>query len=151
MNGAGGTVNKAVSAAALAAAAALFARSVFGLLSAEDAVHMAMSPWLFPAVISVAGVSASAVLTVRAFRTPGRDGEKAAQDDRIRVFLTAALCVLYIVWLKTTSFIPASIVFLGMLMLVLGEKRMKVVIPAAVIVTLALYALFALLLKVRLP
>ena len=65
----------------------------------------------------------------------------------VLVLLTAA----YLALMGLISFIPATALYLAALIRLLGERRWGLIAAVAVLTPLALYALFALGLNVRLP
>lgn len=138
----------------------LLLRSLRGFAGADALRSPAMSPYLFPLLLSVLALPPALSLLAegrRAVRehTPGADEaeresrrtDSGLKQTALSGLLTAAYCAL----LPLLRFIPATALFLAALMLLLGERRWTRIVPIALTAPPALYMIFALGLNVRLP
>ena len=109
-----------------------------------------MSPYLFPLFLSVLTVLISLSLLWEGMRECGT--EHASHRPKVKqTGIVLLLCILYAALLPHLSFLPATILFLAVLIRYLGEKRLRIVVPVAVFTPLLLYLIFAVGLSVRLP
>jgi hypothetical protein len=71
---------------------------------------------------------------------------------RVRpVLITIALSIAYFILMPYVTFIPCTILFLGIFIFTLGERRYWMIALVAVISALTIWAIFGLALGVRLP
>ena len=136
---------------------AFLAYSVDQFRAMSRKVNWIMSPYLFP--MSVAGMAILLGIGI-IVESRGKDEKQAkaeAEGGRstlrraLDVVLVIAMAVLYEIALPYTGFIPATAVFLAVMVLFLGERRWYIFVPVAVLTPLILYAIFRLGLNVRLP
>ncbi|MDO4567882.1 MAG: tripartite tricarboxylate transporter TctB family protein [Clostridia bacterium] len=152
--------------AALAASLALAAYSVFGFYGAAVRTEWLMSPYLFPLVLS-----ALALLPALALLAEGRaearrryadepSGEREGATTTTHAYarrpawtaaLAVAACALYVALMELITFIPATALFLFAALALLGERRWWLNAVISLGAPLALYALFELALRLRLP
>lgn len=136
---------------------ALGIRSVYGLCFSTVKASWIMSPYLFPILISVFALCLGISLMLEGkgqVENAHRHGEQPPQREPIKLrcgLYVVGLSVLYYVAMSTLTFIPATVLYLGGMMWLLGERRWKVIAPLSILMPAALYILFALALNVRLP
>lgn len=108
---------------------------------------------LFPRIVSTAVFLCCAVkltLTVRACgRTEGQCEKKRLFSRKQAVVLAAS--ALYVALLTPIGFLPCTIAVLIALPYALGYRRWKVLIPFAVVITVAFYAIFRYGFYIKLP
>ena len=144
-------------AAVLALGIGLGVFSLYRFVCAPVQVEWILSPYLFPMLIACFAVGLGACLLLEGKRQMAREGKKEpkpqqeASVSRKKAFRVVEMSAAYCFLLPILTFIPATALFLYSLMSFLGEQRRKVALPLAVLVPLALYAIFALGLNVRLP
>jgi putative tricarboxylic transport membrane protein len=116
-----------------------------------------MSPSLFPVLVSVFLMLLSVSLffdglhQIKEEKTSENTSE-TAKGIRVRpVLITIALSIAYFVLMPYITFIPCTILFLGIFIFTLGEGRYWMIALVAVISALAIWAIFGLALGVRLP
>ena len=140
--------------AVLLAALALGVRSLIDFLSTGQRTAWILSPWLFPMLIALAALPLSAALLRRGWRENGREADAApavSVPGRRRMAVLVLLTTAYLALMGLIRFIPATVLYLAALIRLLGERRWGMIAAVAVLTPLALYALFALALSVRLP
>lgn len=114
-----------------------------------------MSPYLFPALISVFGLLLAISLFADAWHdlkapedaVSGEGGKKNLAG--VLVLITAS--IVYYILLPLIHFIPATILFLLGLFIYLGVRKWWKLALLSVITTGAVYVLFGIALNVRLP
>lgn len=122
----------------------------FALRRDGAAVAWALSPWLFPLLIAALLFALSVAGLCRALRC-GPDSAPLPLPHRALTAAVCALCALYTLALTALPFVLATPVFLSLMLLLLGERRPWLILGLSVAVTAALYLVFALSLRVRLP
>lgn len=110
---------------------------------------------LFPRIVSTAVFvccAAKLALTARTLLSNRAEGAAAAKRlfNRSQLVLLAA-AVLYVVLLNPIGFLPCTIAVLLVLPWLLGYRRWKVLIPFAVIISIAFYVIFRFGFYIRLP
>ena len=116
-----------------------------------------MSPSLFPVLISVFLMLLSVSLffdglhQIKEERASKNTGETETGIKVRPVLITIALSIAYFVLMPYVTFIPCTILFLGIFIFTLGERRYWMIALVAVISALAIWAAFGLALGVRLP
>ncbi len=118
-------------------------------------VEWQMSPYLFPALLSVFLFLLSLSLFAEGRRQSTSRGKtdstaKKAADYR-GVLVTIAASVLYVALMPVIHFLPATVLFLAGMLCYLGERRRWLVGLLSVGTSVAIYVLFALMLNVMLP
>jgi hypothetical protein len=68
-----------------------------------------------------------------------------------QVLITIVLSIAYFYLMRIITFIPSTILYLGGMILFLGEKRYWLIASIAIISSLSIYGLFALAFGVMLP
>ncbi len=113
----------------------------------------ALSPALFPLIVASGGFLLALALIYQGFKKKQVQGEKdlGQKDNRKEIFFILALSLLYLMLLNYIGFLPVSIVYLGLFMVVLGERRWWVLASMSIISPLFIYYVFANLLDVFLP
>jgi hypothetical protein len=122
-------------------------------------VEWKMSPSLFPVLVSAALLILAAALCLEGLAQIRREKEApprgeaplCAQGKQKPVLLTLVLSAAYYGLLRLIGFIPATVLFLGALLYLLGERRHWLVALVAVASALGIYAVFGLALGVMLP
>ncbi len=136
---------------------AFLAYSVDQFRAMSRKVNWIMSPYLFPMIVAGMAILLGIGIIVE---SRGKDEKQAKADAEggrstlrraLDVVLVIAMAVLYEIALPYTGFIPATAVFLAVMVLFLGERRWYIFVPVAVLTPLILYAIFRLGLNVRLP
>lgn len=136
---------------------AFLAYSVNQFNAMSRKVNWIMSPYLFPMIVAGMAILLGIGIIVE---SRGKDEKQAKADAEggrstlrraLDVVLVIAMAVLYEIALPYTGFIPATAVFLAVMVLFLGERRWYIFVPVAVLTPLILYAIFRLGLNVRLP
>ena len=136
---------------------AFLAYSVDQFRAMSRKVNWIMSPYLFPMIVACMAILLGIGIIVE---SRGKDEKQAKADAEggrstlrraLDVVLVIAMAVLYEIALPYTGFIPATAVFLAVMVLFLGERRWYIFVPVAVLTPLILYAIFRLGLNVRLP
>ncbi len=115
-----------------------------------------MSPYLFPVLISVFGFLLAVSLLADALhelRVPETEaaGESGAKKNPVGALVLVGASVVYYLLLPVLHFIPATILYLLGLIFYLGERKWWKLALLSVLTTGAVYALFGLVLHVRLP
>lgn len=152
----GGLKNKTIQdgAAVLLAGLALGVYSLVSFRRAAVQTAWILSPWLFPMLLAVLAVLAGAALLFAGWRAAAADSAEApAEKGRglPRALTVALSAAAYVALLPALRFVPATALFLGAMMVFLGERRWLTIAAVALAAPLLLYALFALGLGVRLP
>ena len=136
---------------------AFLAYSVDQFRAMSRKVNWIMSPYLFPMIVAGMAILLGIGIIVE---SRGKDEKQAKADAEggrstlrraLDVVLVIAMAVLYEIALPYTGFVPATAVFLAVMVLFLGERRWYIFVPVAVLTPLILYAIFRLGLNVRLP
>lgn len=130
-------------------------------LRGEEA--LALSPALFPLIITGSLLVFSIILIIRAMKRVASNEEKVDLKDSIPeeeiqdistikpVILFILVSFIYLLVLSRLHFIIASILYLLALLLILGERRWKVLLPLAIITPVLIFLIFTNLLDVLLP
>jgi putative tricarboxylic transport membrane protein len=120
-------------------------------------VEWKMSPSLFPVLISIFLMLLSVSLLfdglhqIRMEKSL-KNTEKTAKGIRVKpVLVTIALSIAYFMLMPYLTFIPSSVLFLGVFIFLLGERRYWLLALVAVIGTLSIWAIFGIALGVMLP
>lgn len=136
---------------------AFLAYSVDQFRAMSRKVNWIMSPYLFPMIVAGMAILLGIGIIVESRRKDEKQAKADAEGGRstlrraLDVVLVIAMAVLYEIALPYTGFIPATAVFLAVMVLFLGERRWYIFVPVAVLTPLILYAIFRLGLNVRLP
>ncbi len=141
------------SLALLALGLALGAYSLIGFRTAAVQTKWALSPYLFPLLLSVLALILAAALFAegRRERAAGEAPAAAAPRAKKTVWIVLAAAIFYDALLPLIRFIPATALFLAALTWLLGERRRWMIAAVALVTPLLLYALFGLALGLRLP
>lgn len=113
------------------------------------------SPFLFPTLIAVFGLLLTLSLVADALRElragEGAGTKSGSGKNLVGVLVLIGAAVVYYFLLPLLHFIPATILFLTGLFLYLGERKWWKIALLSVITTVAIYALFGMMLNVRFP
>lgn len=107
----------------------------------------------FPRLVCFAFVIFGGILIIRSFKK-GEAERKITlilKQDLIRVLAVILLCGIYIFSIPFLGFILTSILFIVFLMFIFQVKRIGIIILWGFLVTLIIYFIFKILLKVPLP
>lgn len=107
----------------------------------------------FPRLVCFAFVIFGGILIIRSFKK-GEAERKITlilKQDLIRVLAVILLCGIYIFSMPFLGFILTSILFIVLLMFIFQVKRIGIIILWGFLVTLIIYFIFKILLKVPLP
>jgi len=107
----------------------------------------------FPRLMSIAFLIFGSVLIIRSFKKGGaeRKTDLISKQDLIRVGAVILLCGICIFSIPFLGFIFTTILFIGFLMLMFQVKRIEIIILWSFFITLIVYFIFKILLKVPLP
>lgn len=135
---------------------ALGAYSLIRFHAAAVKTDWALSPCLFPLLLSAFALLLAAALFWEGRREArGRGAESATSrpaPEKLRYALgVLLLSTAYAALLPWLRFLPATAIFLAAMLLLLGERRWRMVAVLSLSVPLVLYAVFGLALHVRLP
>lgn len=133
---------------------ALLIYSLYNHYTARVQTEWKMSPYLFPAVISVFAIMLAFSLFADGRRMPASDEKKKGSDSFLnfkRVLAVALMAIVYEILMNITGYIPATVVFLMAMIRFFGEKRWWMIVVIAVATSLIIYLLFGVLLNVRFP
>lgn len=115
-------------------------------LRGEEA--LALSPALFPLIISISILILSIILIFKSFR----ERELLKKRDNIKpLLLIIGVSFLYLFLLPRLHFIVSSTLYLLSFLFILGERRWKLILPISLITPLLIYFIFGNLLDVLLP
>lgn len=112
-----------------------------------------MSPYLFPALISIFLFFLSISLFSDGLRQI-KEGSSVGDDVKVswkKLISAIIACIVYIIIMPIVTFIPSTILFIGFMLYILEERRKIFVILLSVLVSVVIYFLFSILLNVMLP
>ncbi len=112
-----------------------------------------MSPYLFPALISIFLFFLSISLLSDGLRQI-KEGNLEVDDVKVswKKFIPAIIaCIVYIIVMPIFTFVPSTILFIAFMLYLLEERRKFFVILLSVFVSIIIYFLFSVLLNVMLP
>ena len=113
-----------------------------------------LSPYLFPTLLSVFGLLLTASLIadgLAELRQPPKEKGPEGKKNLLGVLVIIAMALLYYFLMPKLTFVPATVLFLAALFVYLGERKWWRVILLSVLTTAAIYGLFGIALRVRLP
>ena len=133
---------------------ALLAFSVIGVIYSIVShfgfkVEWKLSPYLFPLFISLMLFVLSISLLLSGLK--GMDEKKSEKGDKKTFLLFLAECAIYLVDLRYIGFLISTMILLGAIVRLLGEKNWVKVILISVVTSLIIYFLFGVYLGVMLP
>ncbi|MDY4067098.1 tripartite tricarboxylate transporter TctB family protein [Bullifex sp.] len=133
---------------------ALLAFSVIGVIYSIVShfgfkVEWKLSPYLFPLFISLMLFVLSISLLLSGLK--GMDEKKSEKGDKKTFLLFLAECAIYLVVLRYLGFLISTMILLGAIVRLLGEKNWVKVILISVVTSLIIYFLFGVYLGVMLP
>ncbi|MBP1924742.1 divalent metal cation (Fe/Co/Zn/Cd) transporter [Sedimentibacter acidaminivorans] len=112
-----------------------------------------MSPYLFPALISIFLFFLSILLFSDGLRQI-KEGISVENDVKVswkKLISAVIACMVYIIIMPIITFIPSTILFIGYMLYLLGERRKLFIIFLSILVSVIIYFLFSVLLNVMLP
>lgn len=141
--------------ALLAAMGAVYHQS----LAVDTSMNIAMGPLFFPYILmgAITLLSLCLLLQSISFATPGSKEKKEQAINREGLLLQCCTVLLlfgYVLLLPVLSYIPATFIFLLVLMLILGPRSPRNILVSAITagaVTGVLYGIFAKVLLLFLP
>lgn len=112
-----------------------------------------MSPYLFPALISIFLFFLSISLFSDGLRqikekNTVKNGEPVSWK---KLILTITACAVYIIIMPLITFIPSTIMFIAFMLYLLGERKKLFIVLLSVPFSVIIYFLFSVLLHVMLP
>ena len=133
---------------------ALLAFSVIGVIYSIVShfgfkVEWKLSPYLFPLFISLMLFVLSISLLLSGLK--GMDEKKSEKGDKKTFLLFLSECAIYLVVLRYLGFLISTMILLGAIVRLLGEKNWVKVILISVVTSLIIYFLFGVYLGVMLP
>ena len=142
--------------AVLVLGCALLGHCLYKTATARIRSSWIMSPYLFPTILACSAILLGALLlasrAAACRRAEGQEKAPAAGALRLRdAAAVLALSIAYDALLTRAGFLASSALYLAAMTAFLGERRVRVWLPVAVLMPLALYAVFKLGLGVRLP
>ena len=137
-------------------ALALGTYSLVSFFTARVQTAWILSPCLFPLLLALLALPLSLALLREGLRELHRgDTEESPSGSPVSRFGKPAAVVLlsiaYLFLMAQFRFLPATALYLAALLVLLGERRWWMVAAVAAATPLILYAVFALVLSVRLP
>lgn len=115
-------------------------------------------PGFFPELAAVAGMIVGALICARALwslrnkrSASGPTATPALAADWLRLLALIAACTGYVAAMRPVGFVISSILFLGMSLVILGERRLLVLALLPVGLTAGVLIIFTYLLGLRLP
>ena len=112
-------------------------------------VEWKLSPYLFPLFISIMLCILSISLILSSFS--GLKEAKREKGDRKTFLLFLLECAIYLIVLKYLGFLISTMLLLGAIVHLLGEKSWCKIILISVVTSLIIYFLFGVYLGVMLP
>lgn len=109
---------------------------------------LSLSPALFPLIITSFLFVLSIILIIRSFN----EADEEKKNSNIKpLFLIIAVSFLYLFLLPKVHFIVSSVLYLLSFLIILGERRWKIIVPISIITPILVYFIFGNLLNVLLP
>jgi len=114
---------------------------------------IARSASFFPRLICFTSIIFGGILVIRSFKKRKVEKKIAliSKQDLIRVLAVIFLCVIYLFSIPFLGFILTTILFIVFLMFKLQVKKIQIIIIWSFFVTLCVYLIFEIILKVPLP
>ena len=109
-------------------------------------------PNFFPQALASMMFLASVALIIQALRGKAlKDLEAMNKQGFIRATVTLVIAIGYVFLMKVIGFYLSTILFLFVVMMYLGQKKLWIRIAVSVLVATAVYSLFQYFLKIPLP
>jgi len=109
-------------------------------------------PKFFPQALSVLMLISSAALIIQALRGKALKGlEVMNKEGFIRAAVTLGLAIGYVFLMNFLGFYLATVIFLFVVMMYLGQEKLWIRILVSIVVATAVYSLFHYFLKIPLP
>lgn len=118
-------------------------------LKLRQAHDWALSPALFPLIVSSLALLLSINLIIKGFKGSAKGEEKKVYQKPL--VGTIVLLLAYIIALPRLGFILATIIFLLFFLLILGERRWRFLLVYSILTPLIIKIIFGYLLQVLLP
>ena len=114
---------------------------------------LARNPMAFPRLLTLLLALGGAVLVVQALlaRREAKAGQAVAQVNWPRAVLIAAMAGAYFWAFESMGFLLATLVFLPLVIVAQGYRRMLVILPVTGVTLVALWYLFARVFRIRPP
>lgn len=123
---------------------------VFSIISHYDfKVEWKLSPYLFPLFISIILCLLSISLIISSFA--GLKEDKSEKGDKKTFLLFLIECAIYLLALRYLGFLLSTMLLLGAIVHLLGEKKWWKIILISIVTSLLIYFLFGVYLGVMLP
>ena len=111
-----------------------------------------MSPYLFPLILAGSTILLGLTILIPALVREKQDGEADREKgNALGVLIVLVLSVAYDILMQFAGFIPSTAIVLLAMIAFLGERRLKILIPVAVLMPVVLTLIFKVGLGVRLP
>lgn len=111
----------------------------------------ALSPALFPLIITMSIFILSIALIIKSFREERAISSKIKKQNLIRLVLIILISFLYLIVLKRVHFLISSIVYIFLFLIILGERKWWLLAAISIIIPLLIQYIFGDLLDVFLP
>jgi len=112
---------------------------------APQALAQNVQPATFPRLVLAVMTVLATVIIVMSFRLP----DKQPKPIRLMVWPSAAVMVGFVIAFDILGILPAMMLLCFGLPILWGERRLYLIIPYAIIFPLAIYGLFAIVLRVH--
>lgn len=132
----------------------IFLLSIFFIgesLKLHNDQSWALSPALFPLIITVSIFFFSLGLIIKSLKRTKVDGQVIKTQAAIRLTLVIIISFLYVVLLPKLHFLISSIIYLFVFLIILGEKRWWLLGAISIVTPLLIQYIFGNLLDVFLP
>ncbi len=112
---------------------------------APAAIAQNVQPATFPRMVLVVMAVLAGIIIIQSFRAP----EKALKPLKPMVWLSALVMPGFVIVFYLLGILPAMILLCVFLPLLWGERRFKFIVPYSIVFPVAVYLLFAVVLKVH--
>lgn len=111
----------------------------------------ALSPALFPLIITISILLFSIALVIKGLRENNINNEVSNKEGFKRLSLVILISFLYLIFLPKLHFLISSIIYLLLFLLILGERKWWLLAAISIVTPLLIQYLFGNLLNVFLP
>lgn len=111
----------------------------------------ALSPALFPLIITISILLFSIALVIKGLRESNISNEVSNRAGFKRLALVILISFLYLIFLPKLHFLISSIIYLLLFLLILGERKWWLLAAISIVTPLLIQYLFGNLLNVFLP
>jgi putative tricarboxylic transport membrane protein len=112
---------------------------------APQALAQNVQPATFPRMVIAVMAVLAAVIIVMSFRLP----DKQSKPVHLMVWPSAAVMIAFVIAFDILGILPAMMLLCFGLPILWGERRLYLIVPYAIIFPLAIYGLFAIVLRVH--